>query len=233
MVCMPSWNIHTAHVERLLREEDAAALGIRDVNAFLFGNLVPDIFVGYMVPDLTHKIEYRETHFADPGYVPEPRYYEFFERYVAPSADNDGRVSDVCLGAWTHLVADHVYNAHFNQLIYRLGLKPGTEVRERKQADFDTFGRTLDISLVPEVTPELISQCASFPQYEIDERTMRSTCAVMARIVADNAARHVTMPTYRLLSDNYFSQVPDEVDALMRAGLHAYAAGDPQWGRQR
>ena len=39
---MPSWNIHTAHVERLLREEGAAALGVVDVNAFLFGNFVPD-----------------------------------------------------------------------------------------------------------------------------------------------------------------------------------------------
>ena len=44
---MPSWNIHTAHVERLLREEGAARLGVRDVNAFLFGNFLPDIYVGY------------------------------------------------------------------------------------------------------------------------------------------------------------------------------------------
>lgn len=230
---MPSWNIHTAHVERLLSQETPTALGIRDVNAFLFGNLVPDVYVGYMVPDPTRKIDYRETHFADPGYVPEPRYGEFFERWVAPYADADGRVTDVMLGAWTHLVADHVYNAHFNRLLDERGLKPGTEIRIRKQSDFATFGRTLDISMVPEVTPELIEQCAAFPQYAIVEQDVRAACEVMAGIVSDNVEHHVDAPEYSLLGGDYFSRVPDEVDTLMRDALHAYAAGDPTWGRQR
>ena len=67
---MPSWNIHTAHVERLLREEGAARLGVRDVNAFLFGNFLPDIYVGYMVPVPVVRLrDYRETHFADGGAI--------------------------------------------------------------------------------------------------------------------------------------------------------------------
>ena len=230
---MPSWNIHTAHVERLLAEESPAALGIRDVNAFLFGNLAPDIYVGWMVPNVTHKMDYRDTHFADPGHVPEPHYGTFFERYAAPFADADGHVSDIVLGAWTHLVADNVYNAHFNRLLDRLGLKAGPVVREKKQGDFDTFGRTLDIHLVPEPTDELLAAAAAFPQYEIAEADARATCASMARIVADNAERHVSEPTYKLLSDAYFAEVPRAVDALMREGLHEYAAGVPDWGRQR
>lgn len=230
---MPSWNIHTAHVERLLSEEDPAALGIADVNAFFFGNLAPDIYVGYMVPNPTRKIDYRETHFADPGHVPEPRYEEFFERFARTSADAAGRVDDVVLGAWAHLVADHVYNAHFNQLLAERGMQAGTRVRELKQADFDTFGRTLDIHLVPEATPELIASCASFPQYAIAESDVRATCKVMGRIVRDNALHHVSDPTYDLLGDAYFTVVPTEVDATIRQGLHAYAAGDPQWGRRQ
>lgn len=230
---MPSWNIHTAHVERLLSVEQPSALGIRDVNAFLFGNLVPDVYVGYMVPDISHKIPYKDTHFADPNYVPEPRYWEFFERYVAPFADEWGHVSDVMLGAWSHLVADHVYNTRFNQLLVRLGLEPGTEIRVRKQGDFDTFGRTLDITLVPQATGELLAQCATFPQYAVEEPEVHATCHVMARIVASNAERHVSEPTYSLLGADYFASVPHEVDALMRAGLHEYAAGRPDWGRQR
>ncbi len=230
---MPSWNIHTAHVERLLSEEAPSALGIRDVNAFLFGNLVPDVYVGYMVPNPTRKIEYRKTHFADPGYVPEPRYGEFFQKWVAPYADPDGSVTDVMLGAWMHLVADHVYNAHFNKLLDERGLRPGTEIRIRKQSDFATFGRTLDISMVPEPTPELIWQCACFPQYAIEEQDVRAACSVMADIVRENIEHHVSDPDYSLLSREYFSEVPNELDALMRKGLHAYAAGDPMWGRQR
>ena len=230
---MPSWNIHTAHVERLLSEEDSAALGIRDVNAFLFGNLVPDIYVGYMVPNPTRKIEYRETHLADPSHVPEPRYGEFFERFVQPSAGADGRVSDVVLGAWAHLVADHVYNSHFNRLLREWGMEPGTRVRERKQSDFDIFGRTLDIHSVPRVTPELIAQCLAFPQYEVAEADVHATCEVMERIVRDNAEHHVSDPVYDLLGDAYFSVVPQEVNMTILAGLTAYAAGDPAWGRCR
>jgi hypothetical protein len=233
MARMPSWNIHTAHVERLLEGEPPCALGIRDVNAFLFGNLVPDIYVGYMVPDATRKIAYRETHFADPGYVPEPRYYEFFERFARPAADADGHVDDLVLGAWSHLAADHVYNAHFNRLLVREGLTPGDEVRTRKQADFDDFGHTLDIHMVPRATRALLAEAAGFPQYPIDAADVRATCAVMERIVADNVAHRLGHPSYRLLGNDYFAQVPNEVDALIRAGLHAYAAGDPDWGRCR
>lgn len=81
---MPSWNIHTAHVERLLREEGAARLGVRDVNAFLFGNFLPDIYVGYMVPVPVARLrDYRETHFADGGAIPSPNYQAFWDRFVA------------------------------------------------------------------------------------------------------------------------------------------------------
>ena len=40
---MPSWNIHIAQAERLLARDGACARFVRDANAFLFGNLVPDI----------------------------------------------------------------------------------------------------------------------------------------------------------------------------------------------
>lgn len=227
---MPSWNIHTAHVERLLAEDAPSALGIRDVNAFLFGNLVPDIYVGYMVPDTSRTIAYQETHFADPGYVPVPRYEEFFERFVAPGTPAGGLVPDVVLGAWAHLVADHVYNERFNQLIDRIGVSPGTVTRERKQADFDTYGRMLEIHLVPEPTEALLAQAARFPQYAIGEADVRAACRVMAGIVRDDTERPVHDPSYRLLGDEYFSRVPDEADDAMRRGLRAYAAGDAAWG---
>jgi hypothetical protein len=55
----------------------------------------------------------------------------------------------------------------------------------------------------------------------------------MAGIVRDNVEHHVDDPNYSLLGGDYFSRVPDELDALMRDALHAYAAGDPTWGRQR
>ena len=65
-VAMPSWNIHIAQTERLLERTSALADSVRDRNAFLFGCVIPDIFVGYMVPGIADPIPYRITHFAKP-----------------------------------------------------------------------------------------------------------------------------------------------------------------------
>ena len=131
---MPSWNIHTAHVERLLDDVSLPELGVSDANAFLFGNLAPDIYVGYMVPDITRKIEYRDTHFADPGFIPAPDASLFYRRYV-----QSGEANDVTLGSWTHLLCDHYYNLRTIEFIDRIGVKPGEQTRIRKQGDFDLF----------------------------------------------------------------------------------------------
>lgn len=69
-VAMPSWNIHIAQTERLLECSGTLADGVRDHNAFLFGCVVPDIFVGYMVPGIANPIPYRITHFAKPEPIP-------------------------------------------------------------------------------------------------------------------------------------------------------------------
>ena len=84
---MPSWNIHIAQTERLLAEDGAVAELVRDRNAFLFGNVVPDIYVGYMVPGIAHPIPYRVTHFAKPEPIPKPGERAFWDAYVAPLAE--------------------------------------------------------------------------------------------------------------------------------------------------
>lgn len=224
MVDMPSWNVHIAHVERLLREEGAGALGVRDPNAFLFGNLVPDIYVGYLVSPITRKIPYRETHLADPAFVPYPRYWEFWRRFARPSADAEGRVSDVTLGAWTHLLADNVYNSHTNRYIERIGVAPGEETRVRKQADFASFGRTLDISLRPEVTQALLAQAAAFPQYQVFEPDVRAAVRAADEVVGENRREHLDgTPHYRMLDARFFSDTFEDAHERMVSNLREYA----------
>lgn len=58
---------------------------MRDRNAFLFGNVLPDIRVGYMVPGIAEPIPYRITHFAKPEHIPKPREREFWDTYVVPA----------------------------------------------------------------------------------------------------------------------------------------------------
>lgn len=218
---MPSWNIHTAHVERLLREEGAESLGVRDANAFLLGNLAPDIYVGYMVPDTTYRIDYKLTHQALREHIPLPSYDEFWNFYVA----RQERVSDLTLGAWAHLVTDHVYNAHTRRYLELIGVKPGERARIGKQADFALFGRTLDISMVPGVDEALLAQCAAFPPYSILERDARAAADVARRIVEKNCEEHVSgVPVYQLLSAEFFDTARQEAHDTIVRGLRSYAS---------
>ena len=215
---MPSWNIHTAHVERLLRDEGAASLGVRDENAFLLGNLAPDIYVGYMVPDTTLRIDYKLTHHTTRGHIPLPRYDEFWDFYIAGHKD----VSDLTLGAWSHLVADHVYNAHTREYLARIGVEPGERARVGKQSDFALFGRTLDISMVPCVNDALLAQCSAFPPYSILERDVRGAVESARRIVERNRAEHLSgTPDYQLLTAEFFDVAREEAHATIVAGLRS------------
>lgn len=221
---MPSWNIHTAHVERLLREEGAEALGIRDVNAFLFGNVAPDVLVGYMVPNPTHRIDYKLTHLALREHIPLPRYDEFWDFYIRPGAGAP-EPTDLVLGAWCHLVADHVYNAHTREFLAERGIEPGEAMRIAKQGDFALFGHTLVIGMKPEVTPELLAVCAAFPQYSLAEADVRAAVDVAGRIVDENCATQIHgEPDYALLTSEFFADAREEANATMVSGLKRYAA---------
>ena len=221
---MPSWNIHTAHVERLLVEEPPESLGICDTNAFLFGNLVPDIYVGYVVSPITRKIDYKDTHFADPGFIPAPDASRFYNELVRGCAH-----SDLALGAWTHLICDHYYNMRTTEYIARIGVEPGTQTRIRKQADFDVFGRTFDISSVPTPNDALLREAAGFAQYAIDEPDVYATIEAQRGIVEKNRREHVCgVPAYSLLTAEFFESTFAEVDALLRKALRMHAeGGDP------
>lgn len=300
---MPSWNIHIAHAERLFSRGGAIARTVVDRNAFLFGSLVPDIPVGYMVPGIEHPIAYRTTHFAEPAFIPKPREREFWDAYVVPAAKSAGavcsggdcpgddcpsgnysegvragvasslveagcrgiigasslaadadRVSrvhyphryegaddplqegsaldeavapediarsllDLELGIWAHLLADCIWNTRVNEYLEREGIAPSEEFRVKKQGDFDTFGKTLAIDLVPRVTPRLVATAAAYPQYSIDERAVLMTTGVAHEIVREN-----TFPSepaqYRLLTGEFFeavcAEVAERADALLK-----------------
>lgn len=219
-----------AHAEHLLNSNAPEELGISCIDAFLFGNLVPDIYVGYMVVNPTRTIAYCETHFADPGHVPEPRYWDFWEQVAMPSTHENVHTSDLVLGAWAHLVADNIYNCRFNRLIAQRGIAAGEKTRIRKQADFDRFGRTQIITREPRPTLEVLAQAEAFPQYPIAQTDVEAACKVAGAIAAQSSAAHRDKPSFELLNEVFFEEVFTEVDRIVRNSLRAYARGDDRWG---
>ena len=242
-VAMPSWNIHIAQTERLLERTGALANSVRDRNAFLFGCVVPDIFVGYMVPGIADPIPYRITHFAKPEPIPKPREHEFWDTYVAPllksspigapaaatsiieacefslaSEDVAQSLLDLTLGVWSHLVADTVWNTRVNQYLEAHGGKPCEEFRIKKQGDFDWFGKTLGIVSIPRATDRLYTAATRFGQYPIHKEYVLKTIGVMHEIVRENPGEP-DHPPYRLLTEEFFDATFTEVIELTEAGF--------------
>lgn len=232
---MPSWNVHIAHAEDLLKRHSPHELGINDWNAFLLGCLLPDVYVGYMVQPLSKKLPYRMTHLADTSKVPLPDYETFAARYVyargaqgaqdmqdtrdthahAPSA-----AYDLILGTWCHLMADHTYNAHTRVYLAEHHIPRGEKARIGKQGDLQLFGQTFDLHSHIEIDSALLAQAHAFPAYEINDCDLYTTSKIVDNIVKENARAHLdTTPAYTMFEQEFFEEAFEELKSLMERNL--------------
>lgn len=220
---MPSWSIHTAHVERLLAEHPAGELGIADANAFLFGNYVPDLYLGFMVQDTTYRIDYCLTHLAEPATIPVPDADRFWDECIAHPIRRAEAQSgtSLALGAWAHLVADRMYNERFRAFCQTHDVPSGDELRERKQADFHLFGNSLPISSHVEATPELLEAARAFQPYSILPADLERGIEVASGIVRHGAPGHAA-DDYRLLSAEWMNATFDACNDFLATWLTAW-----------
>ena len=226
---MPSWNIHTAHVERLLADCEPDDLGIEDVNAFLFGNYVPDIYLGFMVADITFHVDYCLTHMAEPNVTPVPDADHFWDLYVCRHRMPAARRS-MALGAWAHLMADRMYNGRFRSFATDPGAPKGDELRECKQADFDVFGRSLALSMRVRVDDELVEAAGKYRPYSILPDDVVRTVARADEIVAANASPE-RGGRYLLLGEEWMNATFEACDARLKAWMRAWKALDGRGAR--
>ena len=213
---MPSWNVHLAHAERLLTEVGASSLGVRDENAFLVGNVVPDIPVGYIVKNPVNQLKYIVTHLAEKHPIPLPR-DDFFWRDHIEGRDE---VDDVTLGAWAHLAADYVYNLHTRAYLKKIGMEPGEEARTGKQGDFALFGRTLKLERYVHVDGALLALTAAFEQYSLPEADVRAAVEMCNFYVDENHREHLDrLPDLALLTPDFFATAWEEAHERIVTGL--------------
>ena len=219
---MPSWNIHTAIVERFLADNDAASLGIADENAFLFGNYVPDIYVGYMVPDATMRIDYCITHVAAIHSTPIPNADHFWDFCIARRAPQAPAGMSLTLGAWAHLVADRFYNGRFRGWCDAHETPSGDALRIAKQADFEVFGRSLVLSREVDVTPELRDAAWKFKPYRILGADVERAVKVASGIVRSGGAPSPDGSAYQLLDPAWMQGVLDDCAERLAVWLAAW-----------
>lgn len=219
---MPSWNIHTAHVERLLADHRADELGIADENIFLFGNYVPDIYLGFMVPDASLHIDYCLTHVARMDAIPVPDSDFFWDYYVARRAPSSPAGMSLVLGAWAHLVADRFYNGRFRTYSLTHEMPKGDEMRIRKQADFNQFGQSLRISRFVDVTPGLVDVAWGFKAYSILPDDVSRTADAANAIVRASATQQQAKGCYQILDEEWLEGVFESCNERLALWLSAW-----------
>lgn len=221
---MPSWNIHTAHAEKLLADYGSEELGIGDANAFLFGNYVPDIYLGFMVESTTFRIDYCLTHMAEPNVTPVPDADRFWNLYVCRRPMPPSKRS-LALGAWAHLVADRFYNGRFRAYACKPGFPEGEELRACKQADFDTFGRSFALASRVRIDEGLFDAAASFRPYSILLEDVARTVAKADQIVAAHKVP-AEATAYRLIEPDWLKATFSLCDERLKVWLAAWKSLD-------
>jgi len=98
---MPSWGIHLAIAKKI-----NPYLNINK-NAYIFGNILPDINNGYVIKEVSKKIKHEKTHYKNKENKKAKGYEEFFEKYI------DKMNNPLVIGALTHLLSDYYYNNIF------------------------------------------------------------------------------------------------------------------------
>ena len=225
---MPSWNIHTAHVERLLADHRAGELGIPDENAFLFGNYVPDLYLGFMVPETTYRLDYCMTHMARRHVIPIPDADLFWDTYVRARTFPTPATRALTLGAWAHLVADRFYNGMFRRFMETCDGPKGDELRLRKQADFNLFGNSLGITSHVRPTPELFEAALAFRAYSILPGDVKRAIDVASGIVRacekvpENAQYQLIDPAWML---GVFNACDERLAVWLASWQHLVARG--------
>ena len=217
---MPSWNIHTAHVQKLLESATPEELGIADANVFLFGNYVPDIYLGFMVSNTTYRIHYCLTHLAEPCTTPVPDADLFWDRYVCRFPLPPEGLS-LALGAWAHLLADRMYNGRFRCFTKEITTPKGDKLREAKQADFNAFGRSLPLSARVTIDDALLEAAERFRPYSILKDDVIRTVAKADEIVAANETP-VQNDSYHLLGEDWMLASFNAYDVRLRAWLKTW-----------
>lgn len=218
---MPSWNIHAALTKGILESNDPVCLGVYDTNAFKFGNLIPDIYVGYMVKDISHTLRYIQTHLTQPEHIPIPGAHVFWETFIGPKIASGG-VSSIILGAWAHLQTDAVFNRAVRTFNTAHDIVPGNETRVKKQADFHLYGNTLDIDIVIDPAPDLLAEAAQFPHYAIEASDVRAAIAALEQTKRKSKNEPMTSG-YLLLSKEFLDKTLRSATTEVISHLKEYA----------
>ena len=129
---MPNWKIH---LEIAKRVNDYINYNVEEKEMFLFGDILPDVNNGYIITNISNKIEKKTTHFQGKE-VHEKTYVKFYNKYK----ERVNIKNPLFLGYYMHLYVDYNWNADFYNKIGDIRDTYSREkIREMKQHDFMVY----------------------------------------------------------------------------------------------
>lgn len=224
---MPSWITHLATSHQLLKQ-----LPVQDKNAFVFGNIMPDILNNYLVKETSNHKDYEITHFTDIVTIhgisyqfPNPQ--KFWKEYQSLK-DNP-----VILGFYIHLLTDYFWNHttytnHFKKVddhmeaIFADGTAKPMEYQDAihlKQADFAIFTQFLrreyPLSHIS-YTPELGEYSKEIKENPLTKEDIQKTLQVLEQMLEPKEEKE---ETYTIFTEAQLKQYFQESISFILQGL--------------
>ena len=210
---MPGWMMHLATANEISKQLQV------DKNSFLFGNILPDVYNGYIVPNLSHKIEHKISHYDTKQKIQEkvyglPGVYKFVEKNKE-ALDNNS----VALGYLTHLMTDYYWNkkTYTQKYIYneqgkvgKVKLKSGRirqihenlEAMYLKQADFKLFSKFLlkNVSIPrPKYQEQIMEKSNQIQRLQVNKEDLYKVFSYLENI-PERVEEEVKISQYQLYS---------------------------------
>ncbi len=175
---MPNWKVHLEVAKRISKKLN---LNKKEHDLFLFGNILPDINNGYLVKDVSRKIDHEITHFVMND---KPSYENFFDEYHEQIKEDI-----LLLGYFSHLYVDYKFNNNF-YTTYReqnIDKYPRTELRIIKQSEFKIYNNKYIDNFIDTEEYEKICNATKFIEVvDVDCEDVRKTIEALKEIEVYN-----------------------------------------------
>ncbi len=219
---MPSWITHLVTANKLSNK-----IKINDKNSFLFGNIMPDILINYIVKNTSIHKNYKETHFSEKRVIngisldfPQPE--NFFNLY------KENMNNSVVLGYYIHLITDYFWNEisyskYFkgSHTIVELQLLDGTTKKcsfddaiHIKQKDFKIFTEYLKNNNKIErikYTEDLLKNCKQIKEIPLTKEDIENSIVEVENYIIGNGNDDIIIDNeYKLFHQNELQNYFDE-----------------------
>ena len=231
---MPAWAIHLAIATKLNKNLEKTS---QFKNAFLLGNIMPDILNGFVVKNISHQISHNETHFAIEVQInnhKERRHdiQGFYNKY------NNKFDNPLILGYYAHILTDTFWNniaygekGIFNEDKYLIGLKlangkeffaPKDDLRKIKTNDFKIFSKYIyenNLAEIPYYDEKILEYLKDVNWLEIDKSDIIETIKYLKEMSELEKPIEIDCPEYQIFSQKEMEKIFDNCVDMLKEKL--------------